>query len=394
MKFGSFFNRISKGYNVTALIVLNTIILLIMINLIASGIIDFQSYLRKRSESGEGRYGFKNYEEPLKELFPKLEQDEIEQFLTDTRHLSQRFDTYTQSKERPFVGKSVNVDDNGFRPIKNQGPWPPKLSYINIFVFGGSTAFGYGVTDEDTIPSYLQEILNTRHDEHIRVYNFGRGGYISAQERILLEKLMLTGIVPNVAIFIDGLNDLGYCDEKPNFTNELTKFMDEGDTPPFKKCIMQMPLFKLIFGSQQQQPRILPTLSEQKILDTVKRYEINKEIIESLSSRFKIEALFVWQPVPVYKCDQDYNFFAKFDYDRYMPYLRVGYQEMGKIFPSREFGANFLWLSDLQVGLKQPLYADAIHYSPYLCRLIAQKIADKLEESKMIEKIKTTSDVP
>ncbi|MFH0958453.1 MAG: hypothetical protein V1897_07085, partial [Pseudomonadota bacterium] len=55
-----------------------------------------------------------------------------------------------------------------------------------------------------------------------------------------------------------------------------------------------------------------------------------------------------------------------------------------KTFPDRQFGENFLWLTDMQVGLKQPLYADAIHYSPYLCKLIAAKIADKIEERKMI----------
>jgi hypothetical protein len=112
------------------------------------------------------------------------------------------------------------------------------------------------------------------------------------------------------------------------------------------------------------------------------------EMIQSTSSHFKIKTLFVWQPVPVYKCGHEYNLFSNFDYDGYVPSLKVGYQEMAKVFPSGEFGDNFLWLADVQEGLNESLYVDAIHYTPYLCRLIAQKIADKLEEQKMIKDVK------
>ncbi len=56
-----------------------------------------------------------------------------------------------------------------------------------------------------------------------------------------------------------------------------------------------------------------------------------------------------------------------------------------KLLPNAQFGDNFLWLADIQVGLNKSLYADAIHYTPYLCRIIAQRIADKLEEQKIIK---------
>ncbi|MDQ1286373.1 MAG: hypothetical protein QG663_1807, partial [Thermodesulfobacteriota bacterium] len=325
MKFGSFFGRISSFYKILALVDFNTIIVLLVMNWLASGIIDYQNYLRKKADSGKSRYSFKKYEEPLKEIFPDLDRKDIAELLDDTRHLSQSFEPYTQFKEKPFVGKSVNVDPRGFRPVKDQGPWPPDPKRTNIFVFGGSTTFGYGVPDVETIPSYLQEILNCEHNGRVRVYNFGRGGYISIQERVLLEKLILEGIVPKVAIFIDGLNDLGYCQEEPNFTHELRKYMDEGDSPPFIKNVMQMPIFKLIFDRPREKAKVQTSLSNEKITNTIRRYEVNKEIIESFCSRFNIEPLFVWQPVPVYKCDQDYNFFATFNYDRYMSYLRVGY---------------------------------------------------------------------
>jgi hypothetical protein len=388
MKLGSFFGRISSFYKILALVVFNTIIILLVMNWLASGIIDYQNYLRKKADSGKSRYSFKKYEEPLKEIFPDLEKRDIEELLDDTRHLSQSFEPYTQFKEKPFTGQSVNVDPRGFRPVKDQGPWPPDPKRTNIFVFGGSTTFGYGVPDGDTIPSHLQDLLSSKYPGRIKVYNFGRGGYISVQERVLLEKLILQGIVPDIAVFIDGLNDLAHEDDRPAHTRELTKFMDEGEKSPLRKCIMQMPILKLITDSRKKPEDRETCDSKRSISDLLRRYKINMEMIQSTSSHFKIKPLFVWQPVPVYKCGHEYNLFSNFDYDGYVPSLKAGYQEMAKLYPLGEFGDNFLYLADVQEGLNKSLYVDAIHYTPYLCRLIAQKIADKLEEQKMIKEVR------
>ena len=65
---------------------------------------------------------------------------------------------------------------------RNQGPWPPDDHDYNMFVFGGSTTFGYGVPDEQTIASHLQEVLSHQTAREVRVYNFGRGMYRSSQE--------------------------------------------------------------------------------------------------------------------------------------------------------------------------------------------------------------------
>ena len=117
------------------------------------------------------------------------------------------YEPFTQFKERPYRGNYVNIDNNGFRYTKNQGPWPPQSQNINIFLFGGSTTFGYGVSDNQTIASYLQQYLNEKLGRNVRVYNFGRGFYYLSQERVLYEQLLTSGFVPDIAIFIDGLND-------------------------------------------------------------------------------------------------------------------------------------------------------------------------------------------
>ncbi|MGC8657790.1 MAG: SGNH/GDSL hydrolase family protein [Desulfomonilaceae bacterium] len=384
MKFRGLSSKIKSGYGALAIIVLNSIIIFLVLNLIASAVINFQSELRKKADSAKGRYSFKKYEDPIKVLFPDLDKNDINRLLIEIRHVSQIFDTYTQFKEKPFVGKFVNVDAHGFRPIKDQGPWPPNPKKINVFVFGGSTTFGYGVTDQQTIPSYMQEILATKYNGGIEVYNFGRGGYISVQERILFEKLIGSGIVPNVAVFIDGLNDLGYGDDDPAHTKELTKFMAEGEKPPFTNCLKQMPIFRLIFG-RTNRVKTQPHNANEKIDNAIKRYEINRKLIEAVSNAFTIHPLFVWQPTPVYNCDPKYNLFATFDYNGYMPYLKKGYERMASHVANRQLGDDFIWLADIQEGLHKSLYADAIHYSPYLCKVIAGKIVNALEAQKVFK---------
>ena len=84
-------------------------------------------------------------------------------------------------------------------------------------MFGGSTAFGHGVADGETIAAYLDE-LDTSTTAYV---NFGVPG---AHQRLELEKLILLlqkGYRPSRVVFIDGLNDV-YAMLRTNFRPEET----------------------------------------------------------------------------------------------------------------------------------------------------------------------------
>ena len=160
-------------------------------------------------------------------LFPKYTPAELKRLYTESWTLPFIYDELTQFREKPFKGKYVNVDPDGFRHVNHQGPWPPDPNNINLFIFGGSTTFGYGVADSETIPSQLQEMLNRKFGNgKIKVYNFGRGHYASKQELILFEKLLMNGHVPHVAIFIDGVNDFFGLRKELPYTQTLTEFLN------------------------------------------------------------------------------------------------------------------------------------------------------------------------
>jgi hypothetical protein len=111
----------------------------------------------------------------------------------------------------------------------------------------------------------------------------------------------------------------------------------------------------------------------------------NKKIIEAISREFHIKTLFVWQPTPSYKYDQNYNIFKRFDYGGFLPYLGPGYEKAANEYQTGTFGNNFLWLGDMQENLKEPLYVDAIHYSARMSKLIAEHIAVDLSAKKIIQ---------
>ena len=110
------------------------------------------------------------------------------------------YEPFAQFKETPINNLHMNVSPHGFRSIKNQGPWPVNPNNINIFVFGGSTIFGYGAADNQTIPSYLQEHLRNQA-ENVAVYNFGRSDYDMISKKMFIFTRCTCGFMPNLQKF-------------------------------------------------------------------------------------------------------------------------------------------------------------------------------------------------
>ncbi len=110
----------------------------------------------------------------------------------------------------PFLGwrakslatENINIDDNGCR--RSWTPDRPPMA--TVFFFGGSDIFGSGSPDWETIPSYYaKQFANT--GVFLDVKNYGTTGYNSNQEMLQFLLLLKEGIVPDIAIFLDGVND-------------------------------------------------------------------------------------------------------------------------------------------------------------------------------------------
>jgi hypothetical protein len=117
----------------------------------------------------------------LREVYLGYQDDEVRLLIKENWERGLQYDPFLQFREPEHVGKYVNISKHGFRFSKNNGPWPPDGKNLNIFMFGGSTTFGYGVGDDQTIASHLQEFLGSRSVRGVKVYNFGAGFYFSTQ---------------------------------------------------------------------------------------------------------------------------------------------------------------------------------------------------------------------
>src|SRR5437773_9286500 len=169
---GTWLNRLVKWHRVSAILLLNTILVFV-----AANVLLYVALMFRDKYSGVALPSDTYPEKSLAAVYPEFERQEWKAMLKENWSRPYGFGGYLLFKEAPFHGKYVNVSAAGFRKVRNQGPWPPASTNFNVFVFGGSTMFGYGVADDQTFASYLQEALASYSVNRLCVYHFGAGFY-------------------------------------------------------------------------------------------------------------------------------------------------------------------------------------------------------------------------
>ena len=111
------------------------------------------------------------------------------------------FAPFVEWRRKPYTGTTVHVDRQGdrFWPV---APTPlPGAPVVRLF--GGSSMWGTGVTDEETIPAALNRLR-----PGYRVLNHGESEYNSRQNFERLVNLLGRGQRVGVAVFYEGFNDV------------------------------------------------------------------------------------------------------------------------------------------------------------------------------------------
>ena len=326
----------------------------------------------------------------LSTVYPQYTNDEVDALLVETWSRPVGYEAFTQFRERPFNGHYINVSSKGFRYIEKQAAWPPRVNSFNIFVFGGSTTFGYGVADSETIPSQLQKELRQQlPNRKIAVYNFGRSYYYSTQERVLYEQLLADGHRPHLALFIDGINEYHNERNLPGLTKQLTRYVDSM-TPEktIRRLIADLNgnMATLVAGFSKDNPLKEKWKSREQLVDAVNStYLANIKLITAASRANEVEPVFVWQPSPTYRYDQDYNLF-RMDNENVVRNTQAGFDLMRpKFTTTATTHNNRLWLADIQEEIKRPLYVDGVHYSADMSHMIATAIATWIVDKKLIK---------
>ena len=265
-------------------------------------------------------------------------------------------------KLKDFTGKYVNSKGFVRKSVPDKYSNPAKPAIKKIFLFGGSTMFGFDVTDNETIASALIDIYSKEciGCSSIQVFNYGVLSYYSYNELMLFNYLLSTNNIPDVAVFLDGLNDLFmfqaarerlpwyYFRLKENIQNEKDSTLS---------------LFQLKKGQSEQE-------AAKNVVDN---YLSNISHIKRLGEIYKSDALFFIQPNPYYHypnqlkdpvADTSENKLIKYGYD------------LLKIKCDTSSGTYFL--GNMLESEKELPFIDEIHYSPHMNRRIAREIFNRL----------------
>ena len=120
------------------------------------------------------------------------------------------------------------INSHGFRGPEISEDKPSNT--FRVFVVGGSTTYGTGVNDANTITSLLQKKLDEKnYTQTIEVINAGFSGARSVEEiKLIKEKLL--DFAPDLIIAYDGYNDIkNYHGE--NFDPEYSQFSEKQSSP-------------------------------------------------------------------------------------------------------------------------------------------------------------------
>lgn len=298
-------------------------------------------------------------------IYPGMSADDIDLLQRESFAVRYVYAPFVEFEPLPVAGRFVTVTPMGFREGGQRAPWPPGKTDYAVFVFGGSTTFGHGVPDADTVVAALEERLAGRvAGRTIRSYNFGRGYYFSRQERALLESLLAQGLRPDAVVFIDGLNDFEYFDGRPELSNRL-----------FRHTAPDLP--------EQNRPALATEAEFRAAADRMlRRYAEHVRMTESLAAAYGFRLLFVGQPVPFLDFHREpptYPFPHTWSGGRLAEW---GYAHFRHAGAAGHFGSRFVWCGDAFAATRGVLYVDSIHYSrlgaKVLARCIAERSGDRL----------------
>lgn len=131
----------------------------------------------------------------------------------DGLHKLDRIHSQLPSEYKSFVVWKTKNFNSEFTTI--QGPYNSRKSNSelidgSVWFFGGSTIWGYGVSDSQTIPSQYNSLTG------IPVYNFGELGWNSRQSLNQLISSLGDQYKPSLMVFYEGVNDVFYQCRKEN----------------------------------------------------------------------------------------------------------------------------------------------------------------------------------
>ena len=337
------------------------------------------------------KYEKKYFKENIKFIYG----DEYEDYLKvyQQQNYPIKYSPLTEFIEQQRNHEFVSVSEYGNRCNKNkiQNCEIPKGGKNEIWIFGGSTVFGYGLKNDETIAAHLERYIKNKN-----VINFGQGHFYSTQSRILFQNLLTFIPSPETVIFLDGLNDFK-IDQINNYqfpirtslTNNFENLINKKKTSKsqklknwFKKRFNRLNIVRLykdkIENKLTKQPNeILIKNIDKAYVSLINRLKINFKINKSIGEKFNINVINVLEPISLSK--QNYsssnipkkylnNFDESFNH----------YKNIYKLIETNDKLLSFVDLNMINLKIKKNMFVDLTHYSNDFSNKIAFEIFQSL----------------
>lgn len=411
--------RLRNIYLSTALLILNTLAVLLAGNLLLAGVFWIRDFSENKAIAAQqsavsaalasGRF-FDPDGSPLNNgkrneyqsawidfnAYGNLEPAYVSDVLDDFYELSNLGMTsqpWVLFSEPPFLGRRVTVetDSRGFPRRKTVNPPHQQgLPVVQIFALGGSTTFGYNISDEHTWPTYLSEILNRRAREEnlnvqVEVLNYGRGFYHPSQETVLLLDLLKNGYRPSLVLFLDGVN-FSNAEDVPQFYEQARhrfqnlQFVDQSSQSRiWADTLGAVPMVRFAKALGQRlsgsnQPTVAQRVSDEDpslASYVVNGFRQNRMVSEAICKSYSVKPLFILQPNAVYNYPVDL-------YRRPLPDEFFSWRSKAQeVYRSLSSDQGLIDLSGLfqTWGTHRKAIIDELHYSPPFNRFLAEQIA-------------------
>lgn len=208
-------------------------------------------------------------------------------------------------RHTPYASTTTNVDSAGLRVTTGSRC---AAGTLRVFMFGGSTMWGYQARDSGTIASHLQSSLSRASTRPVCVVNAGEMGWVSSQELIMLTQLLRNGDAPDAIIFYDGINDTYAAIEpesKPGdhvAMRRIQSRMALGAAGMARRIVTESRVVRMMdaWRAREQAGHTPSAAERQQVAQlaglVVALYAGNVRTIADIAQARGMPALFFWQP--------------------------------------------------------------------------------------------------
>lgn len=297
-----------------------------------------------------------------------------------------KWSTYTYWQSKPIKSKYINIDDDSVRLS-----WKPGKSEFDydIYIFGGSTVWGWGARDFYTIPSYLSKILYKKYGINAKVINLGELGYVTSQEVITLFKKLTHNKIrfkpkKSILVFYDGLNDIYGAFQAGKAGVPQNEFIMENifHTNIYEKFIKHLfdcsSLYKIMqYYTLKNKVKERYNTKQINLLATqiLENYKNNMQIVKIIAEKMEVKLLTYWQPVIFTKKNLTKS---EKKLEHIHSYSKNLFLEVNRQINSHMRGfKDFYNISDI-LDYKYSIYIDPWHIDEAGNKIIATKIAQDI----------------